>query len=355
MIKSTTYQIKRRFQWGGLLLIMFSFLYSPILVSAEENLSFYVTPEFPDSQVEGSGRYFDLNSEPGSTEELTLKIKNANDQAKTIEITAHTAFTNVQGVVEYGKDAEKADPTLPYSLADLIEPPTPIELAGNETKTVKVTLNMPKEAFSGFLAGGLRIAEVSENPQETETSGEGVAIKNEFVYVVGVVASNDRSAVKPDLDLLDVFADQLNYRNVISANLQNFTPTFVNHLEVEATVQKEGENDILYRVKQEQMQMAPNSNFNFPISLEGDRFRSGNYVLKMTARSGEDEWQWERKFTIEADKARALNQQDVTIDTSINWWLVAAVILILFLLLIIVWLLIKKQRAKNKEDQRDEN
>lgn len=355
MIKSTTYQIKRRFQWGGLLLIMLSFLYSPILVSAEENLSFYVTPEFPDSQVEGSGRYFDLNSEPGSTEELTLKIKNANDQAKTIEITAHTAFTNVQGVVEYGKDAEKADPTLPYSLADLIEPPTPIELAGNETKTVKVTLNMPKEAFSGFLAGGLRIAEVSENPQETETSGEGVAIKNEFVYVVGVVASNDRSAVKPDLDLLDVFADQLNYRNVISANLQNFTPTFVNHLEVEATVQKEGENDILYRVKQEQMQMAPNSNFNFPISLEGDRFRSGNYVLKMTARSGEDEWQWERKFTIEADKARALNQQDVTIDTSINWWLVAAVILILFLLLIIVWLLIKKQRAKNKEDQRDEN
>lgn len=103
------------------------------------------------------------------------------------------------------------------------------------------------------------------------------------------------------------------------------------------------------------MQMAPNSNFNFPISLEGDRFRSGEYLLKMMARSGEEEWQWERKFTIEADEARALNQQDVTIDTSINWWLVAAVILILFLLLIIVWLLIKKQRAKNKEDQRDEN
>lgn len=356
MIKSTIYQIKRRIQWSGRLLIMLAFLFSPILVSAEENLSFYVTPEFPESQVEGSGRYFDLNSEPGSTEELTLKIQNANDQAKTIEITAHTAFTNVQGVVEYGKDAEKVDPTLPYSLADLIEPPVPIELAGNETKTVKVMLNMPKEAFSGFLAGGLRIAEVKEKPQETETSGEGVAIKNEFAYVIGVVVSNDRSAVKPDLDLLDVFADQLNYRNVISANLQNFTPTFVNHLEVEATVQKEGENDILYRAKQEQMQMAPNSNFNFPISLEGDRFRSGDYVLKMTARSGEEEWQWERKFTIEADTARALNQQDVTIDTSLNWWHVAAISLIILLLLIIVWLLIKKRRPKNDEEVKpDEN
>ncbi|NBA63618.1 DUF916 and DUF3324 domain-containing protein [Enterococcus mundtii] len=356
MIKSTSYQIRWRLQWVGMLLIVLSFLFSPILVSAEENLSFYVTPEFPDSQVEGSSRYFDLNSEPGSTEELTLKIQNANDQAKTIEITAHTAFTNVQGVVEYGKDAEKADPTLPYSLADLIEPPAPIELAGNETKTVKVALNMPKESFLGLLAGGLRIAEVKEETKETEASGEGVAIKNEFAYVVGVVVSNDRSAVKPDLDLLDVFADQLNYRNVISANLQNFTPTFVNHLEVEATVQKEGESDVLYRAKQEQMQMAPNSNFNFPISLEGDRFRSGEYLLKMTARSGEEEWQWERKFTIDADEARALNREDVTLQKGINWWLVVAISLVILLLVIIVWLLIQRRKEKNdKEDKYDEN
>ncbi|MDA9428693.1 putative cell wall surface anchor family protein [Enterococcus mundtii 1A] len=168
--------------------------------------------------------------------------------------------------------------------------------------------------------------------------------------------SNKQDAVQPDLDLLDVFADQLNYRNVISANLQNFTPTFVNRLAVEATVQRVGEEDILYRANQEQMQMAPNSNFNFPISLEGDRFRSGEYLLKMTARSGEDEWQWERKFTIDADEARALNRADVTIDTGINWWLVAAICLIILLLLIIVWLLIKKRRPKmDKEGISDEN
>lgn len=150
--------------------------------------------------------------------------------------------------------------------------------------------------------------------------------------------------------MLDVFADQLNYHNVISVNLQNFTPTFVNRLEVEATVQRVGEEDILYQAIQEQMQMAPNSNFNFPISLEGDRFRSGEYLLKMMARSGGEEWQWERKFTIEADEARTLNQQDVKIDTSLNWWLVAAIILIILLLLLIVWLLIKKRRPKNDKE-----
>lgn len=209
---------------------------------------------------------------------------------------------------------------------------------------------MPEELFKGFLAGGLRITEVKEEQEETTSNEEGVAIKNEFAYVVGVVVSNSRDSVQPDLDLLAVFADQLNYRNVISATIQNFTPTFVNRMAVEATVQRVGEDEVLYEASEEMMQMAPNSNFDFPISLEGDRFRSGEYLMKMTARSGEEEWQWEREFTIEADEARTLNQQDVTIDTSLNWWLVATIILIILLLLLIVWLLIKKRRPKNDEE-----
>ena len=185
-----------------------------------------------------------------------------------------------------------------------------------------------------------------ENTTEETSDEEGVAIQNEFAYIIGVVVSNKQDAVQPDLELLDVFADQLNYRNVISANLQNVTPTFVNRLEVEATVQKVGEEEILYKESQEQMQMAPNSNFNFPIFLDGDRFRSGDYVLKMTARSGEDEWQWERNFTIEADEARALNQQDVTIDTNINWWMIGSIILLVLLLGIVLYLFLHKRKKE---------
>ncbi|WP_301359576.1 DUF916 and DUF3324 domain-containing protein [Enterococcus spodopteracolus] len=357
MKKASTYR-KNKIQRAGIVLfLLLVSLLASIRVGAEEGtLNFYVTPEFSDNQKTGNERYFQLTLAPDATEKLTLKLQNANAEAKKIKITPHTAYTNVMGVVEYGQDAEQADPTLKHSLDGLIEQPEIIELGGNETKTVTLDLKMPKEAFEGFLAGGLRIEEVKEEATDETTDEEGVAIQNEFAYIIGVVVSNKQDAVQPDLDLLDVFADQLNYRNVISANLQNFTPTFVNRLEVEATVQKVGEEEILYQASQEQMQMAPNSNFNFPISLEGDRFRSGEYLLKMTARSGEEEWQWERKFTIEADEARTLNQQDVTIDTSLNWWLVAAIILIILLLLLIVWLLIKKRRPKNDEEAKhDEN
>ncbi|MFS0934469.1 DUF916 and DUF3324 domain-containing protein [Enterococcus casseliflavus] len=333
-------------------LFLIGILFSPITGQAEEAaLGFYVTPELPESQIAGSTSYFDLNLAAGDTETLSLKLQNASSDPIQVQVTPHTAFTNVHGVVEYGKDAEEPDTSLTHSLDQLIAPSGVIDLAGNETKTIHVPLHMPKESFDGFLAGGLRISEVKED-QETEVQeGEGVAIKNEFAYVVGVVVSNTRDAVQPDLELLDVFADQLNYRNVISATLQNFTPTFVNRLSVEATVHRAGENDVLYEASEEGMQMAPNSHFHFPISLEGRRFQSGNYVLHLRATSGEEEWTWEREFTIEAEEARALNRQDVMIDTSTNWWMIGAIILLVLFLGVILYLLFQQKNMRANEQE----
>lgn len=332
--------------WLLPLFSLFLFLF-PIVGRAEEGtLSFYVTPEFPESQVAGSNSYFDLNLAAGETETLSLKLQNASSEAIQVQVTPHTAYTNVHGVVEYGKDAQEPDTSLSYSLDELIDPSGLIELAGNETKTITVPLHMPEDPFEGFLAGGLRITEVKEEQKETSSEGEGVAIKNEFAYVVGIVVSNSRDAVQPDLDLLDVFADQLNYRNVISARLQNVTPTFVNQLAVEATVQRAGEDEVLYKASEEMMQMAPNSNFDFPISLDGDRFQSGEYLLKLRATSGEEEWSWERTFTIDADDARSLNRADVTIDSSLNWWMIGAIVLLVLFLGIVLYLLIQKRKQE---------
>lgn len=314
------------------------------VAQAEEALSFYVTPEFPESQIEGSSSYFDLNLGAGEEEDLALKLQNASNEAIQVQVTPHTAYTNVHGVVEYGKDAQEPDNSLMYSLDELIAPSGVIELAGNETKTITVPLHMPDELFEGFLAGGLRITEIKEEQEEATNNDEGVAITNEFAYVVGVVVSNFRTSVQSELDLLDVFADQLNYRNVISATIQNFTPTFVNRMEVEATVQRVGEDEILYEAREEMMQMAPNSHFDFPISLQGDRFQSGDYVLNLKAISGEEEWKWERTFTIEADEASALNRVDVTIDSSMNWWMIGTIILVVLLLGVILYLLIQKRK-----------
>lgn len=313
----------------------------------EETLNFHVQPEFPNSQLKDSTNYFDLNLNPGQTEKLKLVLTNDKEEAIQVKITPHTAYTNVNGVVEYGKDPEKPDPTLPYSLNSMIEVPEIVDLDGKESKIVELLLTMPKDSYEGILAGGLRIEEnLKEEKQSDE--GEGLAIKNEFSYVIGVIVSNNRSVVEPELDLLEVFADQLNYRNVFSATIQNFTPSFVNQLLVEAEIRAKGKDEVLYSTSQEQLQMAPNSNFNFPIPLNGDRFVSGDYVLTMKARSGEKEWSWTEAFTIKAEAARRLNREDVTIDSSINMWIISSCILFVLFIVLIAYIFFKKKREEKK-------
>lgn len=333
-----------------LLAVLFFFL--PLSAQAEETaLNTHVTPLFPESQVDKSKGYYELLLAPGQKETLQLKVGNSSSEPINIQVTPHTAYTNTLGNVEYGKDAKEADPTLIHSLDELMTPSEVITLAGKETKILEIPLQMPKDAFEGYLAGGLRITEIKDEEESETPEGEGVAIKNEFAHVVGVVISNTGDSVQPELELLDVFADQLNYRNVISATLQNFTPAFVNRLEVEAMVKRAGENDVLYKAEKEMMQMAPNSNFNFPIPLEGDRFRSGNYVLELSAKSGDNEWSWTREFMIDADDARKLNREDVMIDNSPNWWMIGAIILLILMLGLVVYLMRQKKRARESEKE----
>lgn len=335
---------------SGFWLLTVFFFFLPVSTQAEETaLNTYVTPLFPESQVDESKGYYELLLAPGQKETLKLNIGNSSSEPINVQVTPHTAYTNTLGNVEYGKDAEEADPTLIHSLDELMTPSEVITLAGNETKTIEIPLQMPKDIFEGYLAGGLRITEIKEADESETPEGEGVAIKNEFTHVIGVVVSNTNDSVQPELELLDVFADQLNYRNVISATLQNFTPTFVNRLEVEATVKRAGENDVLYETSKEMMQMAPNSNFNFPISLEGDRFHSGDYILELTAKSGENEWSWTREFTIDADDARKLNREDVMIDSSVNWWMIGSIILLILMLGLVLYLLNQKKKTRESE------
>lgn len=324
------------------------FLFPVTTQATSGTLNFYVTPEFPESQVEGSNSYFDLNLAPGENESLSLKLQNASNEPIKIRITPHTAYTNVHGVVEYGKDSISPDSTLVHSIDSLFEPIDLIELGGNEIKTISIPLHMPVDSFEGFLAGGLRLTEVTEDDLSDENAqGEGVAIKNEFAYIIGLVISNKRDSVKPELSLVDVFANQLNYRNVISATIQNTTPTFVNQLAIEASILRVGETDVLYQASGERMQMAPNSHFDFPIPLEGDRFQSGEYTLRLKAVSGDDEWEWQHNFFIDADEARTFNRSDVMIDTSINWWMILLICVVFLLLIIIVWMVIMQRNKKN--------
>lgn len=60
--------------------------------------------------------------------------------------------------------------------------------------------------------------------------------------------------------------------------------------------------------------MAPNSNFDFPISWDNQSLEPGTYTLDMTAKSGENQWTFEEDFTISAKESKTLNTDAVELE-----------------------------------------
>ncbi|MGY3778583.1 DUF916 and DUF3324 domain-containing protein [Isobaculum melis] len=328
----------------SLLLLSASLLCSNNQAAAAE-LNFAVETAIPENQLDKKKSYFELRMTPG--QEQTLEVVLRNDTAKEVIVAPqiNSAFTNINGVVEYGESNQALDQSLLHNLKDLITVEEVITIPAQSSVTVALKVKMPVEAYKGILVGGITFKEKKSEEESTTTQdNNNLAIKNEYAYVVGIVLSESDEAVKPELVLNQVVADQVNARNAIKANVQNTTPTFVNQLKISTEIRKKGSQDVLYSTTKEAMQMAPNSNFDFPTMLEGEKLAAGTYLLSMEATSGENTWHFEQEFTIDADEAKELNKSDVTIREDYTWLYILLSALGGMLLMLAFYIIFKRKR-----------
>lgn len=355
-----------------LLFLPFGILIASVVVKANE-FNFSVSAQLPDNQVNQNVSYFDLLLPIGEKQKLIVELSNSTDKTVIVEANVASATTNLNGVVEYSPNEIEPDKTLKYNIQNYAKISNEIILEPQTTQNVEIEVEMPNEVFSGVIAGGLTFKEKAGEASKEE--GQGLTINNEYAYVVALLMRQNEEALAPNLELNEVVAGQVNYRNVINANLSNTQMSYLNQMRVEASVQGVDDTSVLYQTNKESMQMAPNTNFDFPVALNGERLKPGSYQLKMTVfgqsnpegqyvaknESGEEEkfdyrWEFTRDFIITAEEAKTLNKQDVTVkpeNTWINWSAIGGVLLLLtFLLFIILWKRRKKEEQTEEELER---
>lgn len=336
--------------------------------SASE-FNFAVTPNIPDNQVDKTKTYFDLKLNQNTEQDLTMELRNDTENEVTIELSVNSATTNMNGVVEYGSNKIKQDKSLKYNLKDLVTIQSEVKIPAKSKQSVPLRVKMPNEKISGVLAGGITLKEKKEEENKKSAASSGMAIKNEYSYVVALLMRQSTAAIKPNLLLQNVAAGQNNARNVIQANLQNPEPTYLNQLKVQAEITKKGSSKVLFHSEKSGMQMAPNSNFDYPIALNGAKLAGGNYHIKIVAYGGKNEngsftsgkdenglgikytykWTLEKDFTIKDDVAKKLNQKDVSIKQDNTWlYFLIALLIVLVVIFLVIW-----KRKKQKHDEKE--
>ncbi|EHQ9041165.1 DUF916 and DUF3324 domain-containing protein [Enterococcus faecalis] len=314
----------------------------PISVDAAE-MNFSVQAVIPENQVDKGKTYFDLKMNPDQKQDLSITMKNDTSKDVTVEIGIHTATTNDNGIADYSGNTEEKDSTLKYDLSDLIEIEKEMTIPAKGEKTVTAHLKMPKETFDGVLLGGFTFIE-KESVDNKEVQ-EGAQIVNKYAYTIGIQLQETDKVIEPELVLKNVKAGQINFRNVLQANIQNKEAAIIKNLTVDGKIFKKKGKEALYEAKRADLRIAPNSNFNYNISLENEAFKPGTYVFKGVATAGEKEWKFEKEFTIKNEVAKELNNTAVNLDKDYSSYIYLGVGLLVIILILIILYLLKKVKS----------
>ncbi|EUJ29202.1 hypothetical protein MFLO_11485 [Listeria floridensis FSL S10-1187] len=294
--------------------------------AAAAEMDFSVEAILDGHQAERGNTYFDLLVKPEETVMLAVRVSNHSDTAKEIGVYANTAVTNDNGVIEYANDNPKLDASLEHPFSSLVAVPSQrVTLVRNETKRIEIPVRLPKKAFSGTILGGLYFVDETDSGK-VQDSDEGVQIHNRFSYTIGVVLRENERKVEPDLKLKSVKAGQKNGRNTIFIGVQNDKPEILRNLVLSGQIFREGGEKPLQTFRKENVQMAPNSLFNYGVSQENQAFQPGNYLLKLEGKANGKTWKFTKKFTISKDEAKRFNDQAVELEESgISPWLYALI------------------------------
>ncbi|MGX7031220.1 DUF916 and DUF3324 domain-containing protein [Vagococcus zengguangii] len=338
----------------------------PISHVQASEFNFAVTTIPSENQLDTRNTYFDLLLKPNQEDNLKVSLRNDTNQDVTVDVSVNSATTNSNLVVEYGKNNIEKDASLSIPIETLVDYPEEVLLKAHSEQIVEFKVKMTEEAFKGVLAGGITFKEREEETAVNDDA-KGLSIKNEYSYVVALLMRQNKEEVMPNLNLISVVPDQINARNVITANIQNDQKAYINRVYVETKITKAGSDQVLYQETKERGQIAPNTTFKFPTPLNGEKLAGGKYHITIDvygneasdgkfSRKSEDQvityqnhWQLSGDFEIASEVAKELNSKDVSIKKDYTWlFVLIGALLLLLVLLLILWLV--RRKKKNEQE-----
>ncbi len=337
-------QLHKRHQHFSWIFLSIICIFLPIIrVFAVE---YSVNPIFPENQKEDISGYYSLMVKPGEKQTLEVDISNLEDEPLTVELAIINGMTTSFGTIEY---SNVDNPLLPIPLSSIASVESEVTIAPNEQKRINIDLTLPDQEFNGIILGAL---EIQEKIDESTMDDEGVAgVLNRGRYIIAINLKENEEKVDLDIDLVDAKAGSLEGKNAILLNIENPKPQIIDRFYVDARITKKGSKEVLYKQTRKDMQMAPNSSFDYPIFLGTQPLKAGNYVAYIAASAqGGYEWDLEKEFTItkeQADEFNRLSVLDLDEDKSIMPSIIIAVIIIL-VIIGISFIVIKKNKQSKQ-------
>lgn len=309
----------------------------------------------PKNQINKKITYFDLLVKPNEKQKLEVNVSNTGKKEKTIRVTPTNAITNDNGLVDYSKQKKnyKYDNSLEIPFTTLVSPSQTFKVKPGKTEKLTFDLQTPEKEFYGIILGGF-VADLVD--EETESKKEdNISFVNKFQLVKAIIIRSSEKEITPDLKINDVKPALVAYRTAVTANIQNKTPILLGKVKIDAKITKKDDTNILKSVKRDDVEFAPNSNFNFPIMWDNQPLDTGNYTLDMLITVKDKEFKFNEDFRISKEESYNINDKAVDLkEESNNTWIwIGVSITFILIILILLFILYKEKNKKRKKKKKN--
>lgn len=313
-------------------------------ISYDQLVGFRVEPVIPPNQIDKNISYYYIKEKETQKDQLQFKIVNVGKKEKTVEMALNSASTNRNGLIVYNNPSSQKYLNMPINkLANLSE--KEITVPAGETKTIQISLQMPKEKFKGISLGGIVVKEKAKQKQ-----GEQAGINNIYSYTIGLAVTEEVRPVlfeHTDLKLVSVQPVVSNGYKYIEADILNPFPEIFDHVSISGEIKNaKGKTVLTEKIKDGGIAPQTNLPFSFPIGKEP--LKSGKYLFEGKAKAAGKEWTFKQAFEITDKQAQQLNQRasEKYVLPSYLYWMIGLVAVAIISCFIFLLLRIKKRGVR---------
>ncbi|HJF88143.1 MAG TPA: DUF916 and DUF3324 domain-containing protein [Companilactobacillus farciminis] len=328
----------------------FQFLNTPVQAAVTPTVNYSVSPETAANQIDKKVGYFDLKVSPNQKENIKFKINNNSTSTQSYNVQINRATTDVNGVIVYNKHGVKPDSDLKYNIENLVTYPKKVTVPARSSKEVTVGIQAPSGHFEGELLGGILVEE--NNQINNKKRIKGVSLRNKYDYVLGLQLQQSTAAVKSDLKFDKAFQVTTNSDQIsVEGQMDNDVPELEKKVSVDAKVTPKNSKKIILKSDKQNMSIAPDSDFDYPVNVntpsgvgKNKRLKPGTYTmyLNVKANNGENNWKMKRNFTISSRENKQLNKK--VPNRSHDLWIILGAIVAMMLIAGSVIYIYRKRR-----------
>ncbi|MEG0733122.1 MAG: DUF916 domain-containing protein [Vagococcus sp.] len=318
---------------------------SPKMVLAAEKNEFYVDTYLPDNQRVETSTYLDLLVKPDQTQELTIKVINDTSKKINYGVEVVNGITNPSMTVDYNSDPKKIDSSLKQPLTELITVEKNHSIEPRDSQNITLTLKTPKDTFEGIILGGIRVYEKSGDDESKEITQ---TITNYLSYIVPIKLRVDNVEELPyKTKYKETKVADMGEKIGINGTFQNPVPTITRDLTFTRTITEKGNDKVLVKDVQKNLEIAPTSSFTTSLNVEKEKLKPGDYTIIYQLENSEKKYKekWEDTFTIKKKDIKTSQPTIINVAKKSNYLMILLVVIILLLVSYIIY--INKKRGRD--------